>query len=154
MFLLFLLFWIIFNANFTLEILLFGIVISAALYAFVWKFMGYGPKQDLFLLKKLPLVLLYLLRLIWEVIKAALGVIRVILSRKKPDPVIVTFRTDLKTTTARVLLANSITLTPGTISVQLEEDRYTVHCLDRSMSKGMDESCFVKLLRKLEGGAR
>ena len=152
MFVLFFVFWIIFNGNFTLEIALFGLVISAALYAFICKFMDYSVKMDLFLVKKLPLILCYLFRLIWEVIKAAFGVIRYILGRKKPDPVIVSFRTDLKTKTARVLLANSITLTPGTISVTLEDDTYTVHCLDRSMSEGMEDSCFVRLLHKLEGG--
>lgn len=74
-----------------------------------------------------------------------------ILSPKfKNEPVIVQFRTDLKSKMARVLLANSITLTPGTITVSLEDDVYTVHCLDKRLAEGMDTSVFVRLLRKLE----
>ena len=48
------------------------------------------------------------------------------------------------------MLANAITLTPGTITVSLEDNRYTVHCLDESMAEGMNESVFVDYIEKLE----
>ncbi len=51
-------------------------------------------------------------------------------------PALVRFKTDLKTKQARVVLANSITLTPGTITVTLEEDEYVVHCLDKELAEG------------------
>ena len=66
------------------------------------------------------------------------------------EPAIVHFKTDLQTTFARVLLANSITLTPGTITVSLKDDEYTVHCLDKELAKGIDSSVFVELLRRIE----
>ena len=66
------------------------------------------------------------------------------------EPAVVHFRTDLQTTFARVLLANSITLTPGTITVSLEDDLYTVHCLDKQLAQGIDSSVFVKLLERIE----
>ena len=47
-------------------------------------------------------------------------------------------------------LANSITLTPGTITVSLEENRYVIHCLDKSFSEGLNESSFVRLLARME----
>ena len=82
-----------------------------------------------------------------------MAVIQLIVSPTlEPRPVIIRFRTDLKTRTARVILANSITLTPGTITVSIEDDELTVHCLDRSMAEGMDDSVFVHALRRLEGG--
>ena len=56
----------------------------------------------------------------------------------------------LRTNAARVLLANSITLTPGTITVSQEGDEYVVHCLDKSFAEGLDNSIFVTLLQKLE----
>ena len=49
------------------------------------------------------------------------------------------------------MLANSITLTPGTITVSLEDDTLLVHCLDKTLSEGMEDSEFVKMLEKLEG---
>ena len=66
------------------------------------------------------------------------------------EPALVRFKTDLKTKQARVVLANSITLTPGTITVTLEEDEYVVHCLDKELAEGMNHSKFVELLEKLE----
>ena len=52
--------------------------------------------------------------------------------------------------TGKSMLANSITLTPGTITVDLKDGEYLVHCYDKSMGDGIDESGFVTLLRKLE----
>ena len=66
------------------------------------------------------------------------------------EPVIVRFRVDLETELARVILANSITLTPGTITVLLEGNEYTVHCLDKCLAEGMEDSSFVKMLQKIE----
>ena len=67
------------------------------------------------------------------------------------EPVIVKVHTNLKTETARVILANSITLTPGTITVSLVDQELLVHCLDKSLAEGMEDSEFVRLLEKLEG---
>ena len=49
-----------------------------------------------------------------------------------------------------MLLANSITLTPGTITVSVEDDRFCVHCLDKELAEGMEDSVFVKLLEEME----
>lgn len=151
MYILFFLMWIIFNGRLTLEIVVFGLVIAAVLYAFICKFMDYSVAKDVALMKKSLLILQYVAVLVWEIIKANMATIRLILSSKhKAEPVLVRFRTDLKTKAARVLLANSITLTPGTITVSLEEDEYVVHCLDKSLAEGMDSSVFVRLLTRLE----
>ena len=48
------------------------------------------------------------------------------------------------------MLANSITLTPGTITVSLEGDTYCVHCLDKSMAEGIESSIFVQKLHRIE----
>ena len=39
-------FWVLLNGSWTLEIALIGLVVSAALYAFIVKFMGYSPKKE------------------------------------------------------------------------------------------------------------
>lgn len=84
-------------------------------------------------------------------IKSNLAVIRIILSPGlEADPAFYTFETDLKTEVARVTLANCITLTPGTYTVALEDNKYTIHALDKSFTEGIEESVFVKQLRKLE----
>ena len=66
------------------------------------------------------------------------------------EPCLVRFRTDLRTEPARVALANSITLTPGTLTVSLEGNDLLVHALDREMARGLDDSIFVRQLRRME----
>ncbi len=149
MFLLFFAVWIIFNGSVTGEIVVFGLAISAAMYFFACRFMGYSPEKDLAYMKKSPRILQYICVLVWEIVKANFAVIRMITaSRYDLEPVLVRFKTDLKTKEAKVVLANSITLTPGTI--MLEDDEFVVHCLDKELAEGMNHSIFVKLLGKLE----
>jgi multicomponent Na+:H+ antiporter subunit E len=71
-------------------------------------------------------------------------------SRYDIEPAIVSFDTDFKTDSARVMMANSITLTPGTITVSVEGDRFTVHCLDKSLAEGIKDSVFVRMLHEFE----
>lgn len=151
MLLLFFFIWIVFNGKITVEITLFGIVIAALVFTFICRFMDYSPQKEMVLYKRS----LYLLGYVWvlgvEIVKANLAVIHMILTNREiMEPVIVRFRTNLKTDFAKVLLANSITLTPGTITVSLEEDEYLVHCLDNSLAEGMEDSIFVKMLEKIE----
>ena len=154
MYIIFLLLWIMLNGQLNLEIVCFGVIIAGVLYAFVCRFLDYYTKKDLLLMRKLPYILAYILILIWEIIKANMDAIRLSLSvRNEVDPVIVRFRTDLKSRAARVALANSITLTPGTITVSLEGNKLVVHCLDKSFSKGLKDSSFVHILRRMEATA-
>lgn len=151
MYFLFFAVWIIFNGRVTTEIVIFGLVIAAFMYAFVCRFMDYSPQKDLKVLKKTGQIISYAGVLIWEILKANVTMVKMILSSGyEIHPAVVHFKTDLKTKTAKVLLANSITLTPGTITVSLEEDELTVHCLDKSFGEGLEECIFVKKLRKLE----
>ena len=152
MYLIFFLIWIIFNGQFTWEIALFGLAVAGGMYWFICKFLDYSPHTDLVVGQKLFQILHYVFVLVKEIIKANFAVIKMIMSsRYEIEPAVVRFKTDLRTTPARILLANSITLTPGTITVSLEEDEYVVHCLDKSLAEGINSSIFVTMLRKMEG---
>ena len=152
MFFVFFLLWVVFNERLTLEIAGFGIVISALLYLFVVKFMDYSPRREWAAIKKIPGALRYGFMLLKEILKANVGVMRFILSpRYEVEPQLVYFRTELKKDVPRVTLANSITLTPGTITVSMEEDKLCVHCLDKSVAEGLEHSDFEQQLLKLEG---
>ncbi|MDE5938332.1 MAG: Na+/H+ antiporter subunit E [Lachnospiraceae bacterium] len=151
MFILFFLIWVIFNGQFTAEIAAFGVVIAGVMYWFLCRFFNYSPRYDLFFIKKAPLLLQYMLTLVWEILKANLAVFRLIYTAEyELEPAVVHFKTDLHTTFARVLLANSITLTPGTITVALTDNEYMVHCLDKELAEGISSSVFVELLTKIE----
>lgn len=151
MYILFFLVWIIFNGNITVEITVLGLVISAAMYLFACKFMNYSIGRDIAYGKRIFRILQYIGVLVWEIIKANFAVIKLITSsRYDLEPVLVRFKADLRTRQALVVLANSITLTPGTITVSLEGNEYVVHCLDKELAKGMNHSMFVELLKKME----
>ena len=125
MLLLFFLAWIIFNGNLTLEIALFGVVIALGMFAFICKFMDYSIQKEFCFYKLVPVFFQYIFLLVKEIVQANLTVCRMILSRKEiMEPVIVHVHTNLKTETARVILANSITLTPGTITMEVAEDKH------------------------------
>lgn len=143
--------WLIFNGKVTVEIMVFGLLFSAALFYFTTQFLDYSiekEKQVLFLGVQ---ILEYIVVLMIEIIKANVGAIKFIFKQKeKPRPFIFKFRTNLATQTARVVLANSITLTPGTITVSLDNEIFTVHCLDVSLAEGMQNSILVQRLRQME----
>lgn len=152
MFVVFFMMWVIFNGQWTTEIALLGLFLCAALYLFAWKFMGYGPAQDLHALQRLPRALAYLWTLLVEIFKANIHVMRLILSPQyEVEPELIEFRTKLQTDPARAVLADSITLTPGTITVLVEGDRFIVHALDKTLGDGVDDSDFERRLLKMEG---
>ena len=151
MYVIFFLLWIIFNGRVTTEIVIFGLVISAALYWFICKFMDFSPKRELVYLKKGGYLLQYLYHLVREIIIANFATMKLICSAGQVvEPVLVEFETHFKNDISRFLLANSITLTPGTITVAVEEDKFIVHCLDKTLAEGIESSVFVKLLEKIE----
>lgn len=151
MYLLYFCLWVIFNGSFTLEICLFGLVIAGVIFWFTCKFMDYSLEKEKQNLKKIPKFIRYACVLVKEIVKANFAVIRLILSEEEEvQPTLVNFHSDMKTPAGRAFLANAITLTPGTITVLLEEGDYTVHCLDESLAEGMDKSVFVELLSDLE----
>lgn len=148
MILLFLCIWIILNGRITPEVLLLGLVIGVLVYSFFCIFLAFSPKKELQVAKRLGFCIRYIFILLVEIVKANLQVMGLILSsRLEVCPKLVSFRTNLKKNGSKVTLANSITLTPGTITVEVKKDRFLVHCLDEDFSEGLDSSVFVKMLQ-------
>ena len=152
MFISFVVLWIIFNGAFSWEILAFGIVIAAVMYLFACLCMGYSVQKDFRLCRCFPYFLRYIGILFIEIIKANFSAMRLIFSqREEIQPVLVKFHVhSLRSKVARVILANSITLTPGTITVSVDGDLFTVHALDKDFADGIEDSVFVRLLEKAE----
>ena len=150
------LFWIILNGRFTLDwgmlqIVITGVILVAAIGFFAHKILGYKFSSELRLWKKPLLLISYAVLLITEIIKSSIKMIFIILrKRKNYEPTIIKFTTPLKTIVAKVILANSITLTPGTITADLTDNHFTVHCIDSSFAEGIENCAFVKLLERIE----
>ncbi len=151
MFILLFLFWLMMMGSITTEIVIFGLLISAAIYFLMYKLFGITPKKELRYISLAWYAPMFLFLMLREVIKANLAVLKVIFSgTKHPESVIVTRRFPLVTEFARNVLANSITLTPGTISVEVTDDVFTVHGLESSFADGLDDWVVLKFLMKIE----
>ena len=151
MYLLLYIFWIILNGKITLEICLIGVAATALIGLLMRVLFGYTLALDLRILKKVPLFICYIFVLIWEIIRANVTVMRIILNRKREvRQSLVVIESGLKTRFARFVLANSITLTPGTITVRAEGSRFTVHCLSREMIEGIEDGTLCRLLKRME----
>jgi len=143
--------WLILNGRITLEVCLFGLAISALIYLFMCKFMDFSPKKDLRLMRRTGYAILYFFVLLKEIFVSNFKVMAIILFKRIPiTPAMTEVRVDLKSEMGKTILANSITLTPGTITVKVEGDVFTVHCLSAEMIEGIEDSTFVRLLRKME----
>ena len=75
-------------------------------------------------------MVVYIIYFVWECIKANFDVAYRVLHPSMPvRPGIVKVKLTLKRTLSRTILANSITMTPGTISVDIIDDTLYVHCI-------------------------
>ncbi len=93
--------------------------------------------------------LLYLPWLLWEIALSNLHVAYLVLHPRMPvEPNLVEFETSLRSESAQVLLAQSITLTPGTVTVDVSDGRFMVHCLSAKSRQGMEEG---SIQRKVAG---
>jgi len=95
-------------------------------------------------------LLLYIPWLIWQIILSSLQVAYVVLHPKMPiNPSLLKFKTKLPNITARVILGNSITLTPGTLTINIDDDEFLVHALTDASHSGIVDGSLPKQVAKL-----
>lgn len=97
-------------------------------------------------------VLLYWPWLLWEILKANIDVTKRVLGFAEISPTMVRIKATQKTDLGIVIFANSITLTPGTISIDVDEDGYIlVHALSRDGTEGLEGGEMDRRVTELEG---
>jgi multicomponent Na+:H+ antiporter subunit E len=97
-------------------------------------------------------VVLYWPWLIKEIAKSAWIVSRIILDPRLPiSPVLVRFKPTQKSQVGLATHANSITLTPGTITVEATQNEFLVHGLTRSSGAGVIDSEMDRRVSRVEG---
>ncbi|MGH7846072.1 MAG: Na+/H+ antiporter subunit E [Candidatus Binatia bacterium] len=129
-------FWLILSGKLELKYLIFGLA-SAGMVTFVTQDLLEPKKSN----RRTPSsvaslfqagwrLFSYFVWLIYEIVKSNIQVAYIVLHPKLPvHPGLLRFRTRLRSPIGQVILANSITLTPGTITVDLSEGTYLVHAL-------------------------
>ncbi len=146
--------WIVLCGRVTIEIVLFGIALSAAVGLLAWQLPGCGFRRDLRAFRLVFYGLGYAFLLLREIIKANMTLVPIFFGAGDPvDPCVFTFDSRLRTNMARTLLANSITLTPGTVTLVQEGSLLTVHGLRPDMLESLPDGAFVWMLRRMEEAA-
>lgn len=146
-------FWLILNGRFTVEVIVIGLIISILVSLISYRFLGLGFASEKRAFGKIFQIIAYLISLVGAVIKANFAMIALVLSPEiEIKPQIIYFKSPVRGDFAKVALANSITLTPGTITVHLEEGKFGIHTIDAPMAEGIESSKFVRKLKNIEGG--
>lgn len=151
MFILLLLLWILLNGKITGEILIIGILLVWVISNFMYQHLGYQPSGRQQFFRKVGWGLWYMVVLFIEVIKSGVAVLKFVTAKEVDiQPQIVIFPVPLKNETLKIVLANSITLTPGTITLSIEDDLFYVHAFDYTFGEDVVDSVFLRLLLKME----
>ena len=128
-------FWLLLSGYFTPFLMIAGAGCAAAVVLFTRRMQVLDPEgQPLQLvLRSVP----YWFWLLVEILKSGWDVSRLIVHPRLPiSPTVVRFKPSQKTAVGLVTHANSITLTPGTITVLADADEFVVHALTRAAAEG------------------
>lgn len=129
-FVLLFIFWILISGVTDLEHIIVGIFLSLLT---VWFWKDYNSKLPSVLSPgELLLFARCIVMMIWYVIKANIDVIKILLfSKQSLKPIFLELEPDIKSNWGRVFLANCITITPGTVTVDIDPKTniFTIHAL-------------------------
>ena len=119
--------WLLLTSTLRIQFVITGVIISL-LTAFIFGGMFLKNWKKVFQIKRYIWFLWYLIIFLLECIKANFDVAYRVLHPALPiKPGIIKARTNLRTDIARAILANSITMTPGTLSVDIIGEHIFVH---------------------------
>ncbi len=122
--------WVLLNMKLTTEVIISGAIVSVLvglIFCYtcdIFNDLKLNPKA-------IGYWFLYIFVFIGELVKSNFDVARRVISPKLPiNPGFVEVKTKLKSKLGRMILTNSITLTPGTFTVELKDDTIFIHWLD------------------------
>jgi multicomponent Na+:H+ antiporter subunit E len=144
------LFWLVLSGYFTFFLMSAG---AACAIAVVW----FARRMDVIDAEGHPVQLGWRIVAYWiwlskEIVKSAWEVSRIIVDPRLPiSPTIISFKPSQKTTVGLVIHANSITLTPGTITIDVGKGGFVVHALTRAGAEGVTSGDMDRRVRACEG---
>lgn len=147
------LFWLLLSGYFTSGLLTFGILTSLAAVMIAGRMSAVDEEGH-------PTQLVigaitYWPWLIWEIVKSAWSVSKIIVDPALPiSPTVVTIKASQKTSSGVNTYANSITLTPGTITVGVSGNDLTIHSLTRNGAEDLKGGAMDARVTRFEGETR
>ncbi len=136
--------WILITATTRTDELIVGIIVSLLVAIGTYDYLSIQGLRHLSL-KRLWFLVIYIPYYLWQVILANFDMAYRVLAPSMPiKPGFVIVHTDLKTDSGKLALANSITLTPGTLTMDVKDDKLLVHWIyvkDRTIEGATHEIC-------------
>ena len=141
--------WLLWSGHYTPLLLSFG-VLSCVVVVAIARRMRIVDQEGAPV--ELPLrVLSYLPWLLWEIVKSNVDVARRILTPGLPiSPRLIKIKAGQRSDIGRVIYANSITLTPGTVTVGVEGDELTVHALTEEAASSLQTGEMDRRVTRVE----
>lgn len=145
------LFWLAITWRLHWQHLVVGVLCVAVVALFNRELMLSREERPLILASTMARWIGYFLLLVWEVMKSNIAVAKIVLSPKMSiSPCFVRFRPTVEKPLNKVILGNSITLTPGTLTVDIDGDYFVVHAITRENAEGVASWDMMKRLAALE----
>jgi multicomponent Na+:H+ antiporter subunit E len=132
--------WLLLTGSFDPQELAVGAIAALLVAALVFRFTRSLTGGGARFLKRVAFALAYVPYLLWQIILANIDVARRVASPRLPiSPGIVRVRTNLRSPLGRLILTSSITLTPGTLTVETDGGDLFIHWIDVT-ADGIEES--------------
>lgn len=143
-------FWLLLSGIYTAFLVAAGFGASIAVAALAWRMdLAHCEGHPVHLT---PGAVLYWPWLAKEIARSGWQVTRIILDPRLPvSPALVRFKPSQRSTVGLVTHANSITLTPGTVTVEADHDGFLVHALTREAAEGLEGSEMDRRVCRFEG---
>ena len=140
--------WLLLSGHYDPLLLTLGVLSCITCLYVTWKAKFIDEEGlPLHLLMRLPIYTLWLFK---EIIKANINTAKIIILNN-PDPQNFRVKSSQKTEAGKVTYANSITLTPGTVTTLLDGDILEVHALSSDMADDVKSGAMDKKVSWLEG---
>ena len=145
--------WVIFSGQFDAFHLTLGLISAAFITLISSSFLFFdrarGARQRLGEAIRIPQ---YMVWILYKIFQANIHILRLALTPgdlKGVEPSLVRIKTNLKTDFGKYILANSITLTPGTITVLIEGDELLVHSISQETTAGVRDGTMESKIAKV-----
>jgi multicomponent Na+:H+ antiporter subunit E len=150
-FILLFLFWIILSQRFTLEIALIGAGAVGLIMLYSKKLLFTPEETTLYNPGKILIFVKFIFIMLIEILKSNWQVAKIVLSPSLPiSPTFVKIHKTFEKDFDKVIFGNSVTLTPGTLTVDIDEEGFLVHALTTEAAEGLEDSIIEEFVRKLE----
>jgi multicomponent Na+:H+ antiporter subunit E len=129
-------FWVLLSASFEWIHLTLGLICS---FAVAWVNSGHSPFIPKF--RVWSRILFYIPWLFYKIIQSSLHLTKLILHPALPiDPQLISVDSKLNHHAAVVLFGNSVTLTPGTITAEVDRNKLIVHAIDKVSGEDLESN--------------